>query len=160
MTLPHCLNEDDTFHGKFLPKGSTILQNTWAINHSETYFDRPHLFDPSRYLQTSSGMRPNVVNSNPEALRRPTWIFGVGRRACPGEQFGQQALLITTAKILWVFDVAATEPIDTSMERGFCAGLVIGPEAFNATYSPRSDLRRQAVLADHRNAEALLDEML
>ncbi|KAJ9133390.1 Cytochrome P450 [Pleurostoma richardsiae] len=160
MTLPHCLVEDDMFRGHIIPKGSTILQNTWAINHNELYYKSPDTFDPDRYLKTPSGMRPEIVKDNVEEFRRPAWVFGVGRRACPGDQFGQQAVLIAAAKLLWAFDIAPAGPIDTSMEKGFCAGLVIGPEPFRASYLPRDEGRRNAVLEDEKNAEKLLDAIL
>ncbi|KAL1866131.1 hypothetical protein VTK73DRAFT_4876 [Phialemonium thermophilum] len=159
-TLPHCLSEDDVFRGQFLPKGSTVLQNTWAIHHNEAYYESPEVFDPGRYLITPSGMRPEVVKEHPEDLGRQAWIFGVGRRGCPGEQFGQQAISITVAKLLWAFDIEAAGPLDTSIETGFHPGLVMGPNPFKVRFIPRSDSRRRAVLEDYRTSEELMSQIL
>lgn len=47
---PHASITDDHYNGHFIPKGTTILGNLWAIHHNEKYFKDSHNFVPERYL--------------------------------------------------------------------------------------------------------------
>lgn len=51
---PHASIEDDHYNGHFIPKGTTILGNLWAIHHNEKYFKDSHSFIPERYLEEDS----------------------------------------------------------------------------------------------------------
>lgn len=47
---PHASISDDHYNGHFIPKGTTIMGNLWAIHHNEKYFKDSHNFIPERYL--------------------------------------------------------------------------------------------------------------
>ena len=47
---PHATTQDDHYQGHFIPKGTTIMGNLWAIHHNEKYFKESHHFIPERYL--------------------------------------------------------------------------------------------------------------
>jgi cytochrome P450 len=47
---PHAATQDDVYEGHFIPKGSTVLGNLWAIHHNPKYFKDSHSFIPERYL--------------------------------------------------------------------------------------------------------------
>lgn len=47
---PHASIANDTYNGCFIPKGTTVLGNLWAIHHNEKYFKNSHEFMPERYL--------------------------------------------------------------------------------------------------------------
>ena len=57
---PHASIKDDQYNGHFIPKGTTILGNLWAIHHNEKYFKDSHDFIPERYLGSGKvgGMEP------------------------------------------------------------------------------------------------------
>jgi len=57
---PHASIKDDQYNGHFIPKGTTILGNLWAIHHNEKYFKDSHDFIPERYLRSGQvdGMEP------------------------------------------------------------------------------------------------------
>ena len=42
--------EDDTLDGYFIPKGSTIVGNIWAIHMDPVRYPNPTLFNPDRFL--------------------------------------------------------------------------------------------------------------
>ena len=50
---PHATTQDDYYNGLFIPKGTTIMGNLWAIHHNEKYFNDSHNFIPERYLDES-----------------------------------------------------------------------------------------------------------
>ncbi|KAJ7827129.1 cytochrome P450 [Mycena olivaceomarginata] len=51
LSLPHRLMEDDVYRGMFIPKGSLIFGNVWAITRDETLFPNASAFLPERYLE-------------------------------------------------------------------------------------------------------------
>ncbi|KAK7453293.1 hypothetical protein VKT23_011968 [Stygiomarasmius scandens] len=70
LALPHCSVSDDIYEGYFIPKGSVIIGNVWAILHDqETYHDPMH-FNPDRFMGEKSTLPPD-----PEL-----YAFGFGRR--------------------------------------------------------------------------------
>lgn len=69
--LPHRVSEDDLYDGYFIPKGTMIIANVWAIMHDPEKFDNPMQFDPERYL-INGRLSPEVDD--------PSAGFGFGRR--------------------------------------------------------------------------------
>jgi cytochrome P450 len=47
---PHASTEADTYRGFYIPAGTNVLGNTWAINLNELYYPNPHHFNPLRFL--------------------------------------------------------------------------------------------------------------
>jgi cytochrome P450 len=47
---PHASTESDTYRGFYIPAGTNVLGNTWAINLNELYYPNPHHFNPLRFL--------------------------------------------------------------------------------------------------------------
>lgn len=50
---PHASTEPDTYRGCYIPAGTNVLGNTWAINLNERYYPNPHHFNPLRFLGSS-----------------------------------------------------------------------------------------------------------
>ncbi|KAF1826658.1 cytochrome P450 [Dissoconium aciculare CBS 342.82] len=125
QAFPRATSQDDVYDGFHIPKGTTVLINAWHIHHSEEDYDRPDEFIPERYLRHPLGMRPELRDKTEQgetAASRVTFVFGTGRRICPGMHAAKQNLLLGLAKILWAFDILPPEgeaTIDLSMETGF-----------------------------------------
>jgi cytochrome P450 len=85
--------------------------NTWAINHNEEDFPNPDAFDPARWLaEDSKSTLPgysseSVFVSTDDASRRRSYAFGAGRRVCAGQEMAERSLLLSMAKLLWMFDM-------------------------------------------------------
>ncbi|KAL0576520.1 hypothetical protein V5O48_005465 [Marasmius crinis-equi] len=72
LALPHAALEDDVYEGYWIPKGSTIVGNAWAILHDEDlYGPEPMKFNPDRFMKQDGKERP----PHPER-----YAFGFGRR--------------------------------------------------------------------------------
>ncbi|KAF7790551.1 hypothetical protein EIP86_001507 [Pleurotus ostreatoroseus] len=82
--LPRQTAEDDYYNGYFIPKGTLILLNVWAMNRDPTYFPDYDDFRPERYLDDS------------------------GALVCVGKDISNQALFINIAALLWAFDFQPT----------------------------------------------------
>jgi cytochrome P450 len=55
---PHASIKDDYYDGHFIPAGTTILGNLWAIHHNTKYFKNSQEFIPERYLEVQEGTEP------------------------------------------------------------------------------------------------------
>ena len=91
QATPHCLIEDDYYRGFYLPKGSVVIGNTYAILHDPVAFPDPHVFRPERYLDPST--------------RAPDGIFGYGGRACPGRFLARSNTWLAVANMLAAFHI-------------------------------------------------------
>ncbi len=71
LGIPHASANDDEYNGMFIPKGTVVYPNVWAMNHDERVYKDPFVFWPERYLGREEG-------GNGEPL--PMGNFGFGRR--------------------------------------------------------------------------------
>ncbi|KAF8917182.1 cytochrome P450 [Mucidula mucida] len=92
LPISHANLCDDGYDGYFIPKGSTISANVWAIMHDEKMFPAPDVFDPERFL----GEHPQ-----PDPTTLGAW--GFGRRICSGRYLAMDTVYITIASLLWAF---------------------------------------------------------
>jgi cytochrome P450 len=76
MGIPHVSVEDDLLNGFYIPKGSLIMPNIWALTHDSEVYHDPMVFKPERFLGID-GREPEM---DPHAV-----VFGFGRRVCPGQ---------------------------------------------------------------------------
>ncbi|TFK18376.1 O-methylsterigmatocystin oxidoreductase [Coprinopsis marcescibilis] len=97
LGVPHLSSEDEEFNGYFIPKGTLLMANSWAILHDPEVFQNPHEFRPERYLKDGK-IDPTVLDPDLTA-------FGFGRRICPGRYIGKVILKFTVASVLSVFDI-------------------------------------------------------
>jgi len=93
--LLHETAEDATVGGYFVPKGSRVMINVWAIGRDKDLWEDPEEFRPSRFLDSCA---PDFKGSHFEFIP-----FGSGRRSCPGMQFGLYALDLALAHLLHCF---------------------------------------------------------
>lgn len=71
LGIPHASVADDIYNGMFIPKGTVVYPNVWAMNHDESVYADPSRFWPERYLSKEQG-------GNEEPF--PVGNFGFGRR--------------------------------------------------------------------------------
>ncbi|KAJ2919426.1 hypothetical protein MD484_g995, partial [Candolleomyces efflorescens] len=99
LGIVHASTNDDEYNGYFIPEGTFILQNIWAIMHDPQTFEDPLEFIPERYLKDGQ--------IDPSVLDAETGAFGYGRRICPGMAFSTDSLFVMAASFLAAFDVTA-----------------------------------------------------
>ncbi|KAH9924329.1 cytochrome P450 [Epithele typhae] len=126
LGLVHCTDEDDTFGEYFVPANTTIIPNIWACMHDPDAYDRPGAFMPERFLRDGK--------LNP-AVRNPfDFVFGFGRRVCPGRHYGDAMLFLHMACVLHVFRIQPSVDKDG-------APIVVEPKMFNSFVSWPEDCR-------------------
>ncbi|KAI0259756.1 cytochrome P450 [Gloeopeniophorella convolvens] len=135
LAVPHRAMQNDVYDDYFIPAGSIIIPNAWAMMWEPTVFPEPERFKPERWLV-------------PGAPRFPEYAFGFGRRVCPGRFMARDSVWATIAGMLAVFDIA---PVKDAFPRiAYASGIVSHPEPFQARIHPRSEAAASLVRAtDH-----------
>ncbi|TFK74819.1 cytochrome P450 [Pluteus cervinus] len=131
--VPRAALEDDVVGGYFIPKGTTVLSNLWAITHDPEMFEDPDEFRPERFLN------PDGTLNNDSEDR--IFAFGFGRRICPGRHLATSFVWTTIASVISVFDFHPARdemgneiPVKTE----YTDGLVCHPKAFQCALVPYS----------------------
>lgn len=91
LGIPHAAVADDVYNGMFIPAGTIVYQNVWAMHHNKDVYADPFKFWPERYLPKKDG-------GNGEPF--PVGNFGFGRRVCIGRALAENSLLIILANML------------------------------------------------------------
>ncbi|KAF8435770.1 cytochrome P450 [Boletus edulis BED1] len=97
--VSHMVTQDDIYEGYFIPAGTALVANIWAVLHDETMYTKPKEFRPERFLPPENA--PDSAN----------FAFGFGRRECPGVELAQIALFLTMANVLAAFNIK--KPVDS-----------------------------------------------
>jgi len=93
LGFPHRLTENDVYNGYFIPAGSIVFSNSWAILHDPATYPEPSKFTPERFLD------PARRAPFPEAA------FGFGRRRCPGAYLVESSVWLMLATMLAMLDI-------------------------------------------------------
>ncbi|KAG6907564.1 hypothetical protein DXG01_008446 [Tephrocybe rancida] len=132
LSVPHRLVQDDIYNDYLLPKGTICIGNIWGILHDESLYHDPDLFKPERF----SGLDPKEA-----AKLDPTnYVFGFGRRRCPGNHFAHSAVWFSMAGILSAFKVSPDvdkggKEIPIKFE--FEPGAIRHTKPFKVRFTPR-----------------------
>ncbi|KAJ7671941.1 cytochrome P450 [Mycena rosella] len=143
LAVPRCTTEDDWYDGYFIPKGTNVIPNVWAMNRDPKIFPDFDEFRPERFLDVTETF--DDVPPNTHGLGHAT--FGFGRRICVGMSFASQVLFIQMAMLLWAFNFEKPldshgKPITPSKAECIDAGVVVLPAAFKTNLVPRrADVR-------------------
>lgn len=88
LNFPHALTENDYIDGKFLPKGTIVIFNTWGMHMDGTLWESPADFMPERYENYKLLAREYVAMGG-DWKNQDHYGYGFGRRSCPGDPFGR-----------------------------------------------------------------------
>ncbi|KAI1839626.1 hypothetical protein JX266_014164 [Neoarthrinium moseri] len=144
LGTPHAASKDFVYQGKLIPKDTVMVLNTWTMHHDEIRHPAPFKFNPDRYLHDN--LTSVQSSRQPDPYQRDHWIFGAGRRICPGMQVAEQEIWLTISRILWAFDMKPVpdHPIDLKEYDGLSGR---SPMPFRILLKPRHE-KVKTVLAD------------
>ncbi|KAF8654896.1 hypothetical protein AX16_003325 [Volvariella volvacea WC 439] len=112
LGTPHTNTQDFVYDGKFIPKNTVLVLNTYTMHHDPRRHENADAFDPERYIRDPylSSESANL----PDANERDHWMFGAGRRICPGMWVAEREIFLVIARLLWAFKMETIpgEPID------------------------------------------------
>ena len=104
--LPHRTTRDTSVMGYSIPKKTTVFINQYRIHHDPKVWNEPEAFKPERFLDANG----NFVGWNFSTAFMP---FGLGRRACPGQDLGKLQVFIILSSLFYhfKFKLADDQPI-------------------------------------------------
>ncbi|KAE8340727.1 hypothetical protein BDV24DRAFT_151844 [Aspergillus arachidicola] len=165
---PHACSEDDYYRGYYIPQGTVMLGNSWAINMNPKYYPSPDQFNPLRFLATDPHLLPYFPEEyiasaeqekgsvHPSKLGHSS--FGWGRRICPGADLATNTLLITLSRLLWCFDIRPI-PGKTYDTLDYTNGFNIRPRNLHLSLQVRSDQHRQVIEREYEIATKFLERL-
>ncbi|EMD35757.1 hypothetical protein CERSUDRAFT_115706 [Gelatoporia subvermispora B] len=133
LALAHKVIQDDVYNGYFIPKGTEIITNRWAMLRDPSIYANPDEFTPERFLEFSG---------HEQELDPRPMVFGFGRRACPGIHMANASIFLAASSILATFNIRkakdnAGKEIEPNLE--FLTGIVAHPKPFKCSITPRSE---------------------
>ncbi|QRW13270.1 cytochrome P450 family protein [Ceratobasidium sp. AG-Ba] len=147
--IEHCASEDFEVRGYTIKKGTTIEANIWALMHEPSTYPEPHTFNPDRFLKQTPDPDP----------RR--FVFGFGRRVCPGQHIANNGAFTMCAAFMSVFNIAAGAETMREVERNgkdiwsmFTPSGPYEPKPFACTITPR-DQTAQVILDMCKETEVI-----
>ena len=72
LSVPKRATQDGIYRGYFIPEGTTVIENVWAIVRDPNVYPDPDVFNPDRFLKDGK--------INPLVLNPEDRVFGGGRR--------------------------------------------------------------------------------
>ncbi|KAL4801867.1 cytochrome P450 [Aspergillus unguis] len=155
MGVAHSMMEDDIYDGYLIPKGSIIMPNIWGFCHDPKDYRDPMDFQPERFLGDS-----------PE--RDPSFVFGYGRRICPGRVVADSSVYLAVVTSLAAFNIGKKirDGEELKVETHFLPGMVSHPAPFEmdiALRDPKYGDLVQSVESEHpweENDAKIVHEML
>lgn len=95
VLLPHKAVEDGVQIGGYaVPRGCTVIFNSWAIMRDPAAWERPDEFLPERFLARDLDFRGKQLEFVP---------FGSGRRLCPGVPMAERVVPLVLASLVHAF---------------------------------------------------------
>ncbi|KAL0569906.1 hypothetical protein V5O48_012052 [Marasmius crinis-equi] len=134
LSVPRAAFVDDVFDDYYIPKGAMVLSNIWAMSRDEAVYPNPESFVPERFLNEDG-----TCNSDDDS----TFIFGAGRRICPGRHFATTTLWMVIVSVLTEFDIGKPKTIDGKemlklADAKYTEGMISHPTPFLCSITPRS----------------------
>ncbi|KAJ2918174.1 hypothetical protein MD484_g2275, partial [Candolleomyces efflorescens] len=133
MAVPHTTSEDNYYDGYFIPKGTIVMGNAWAVLHDPGVFENPMEFNPERYIKDGK--------FNTDLIDPMSFAFGFGRRICPGMHLVKDVLYLMVASTLASFEIHPLKDesgTPKNVQITFDSGVVVLPGHFDTIIRPRS----------------------
>jgi len=132
LGIPHASTQDDEYHGYRIPNNTMVISNLWGMSRDDTVYLNPQAFRPERFI---------VAPGDEEPMDPRTYVFGFGRRLCPGKDFAESCVFLVLANIVATMDILKPKDengVDVTPEPLFTFGFASRPQPFECTLKPRS----------------------
>ena len=151
MGIPHSNPEEEEFQGYRIPKDSIIVGNIWAMQQDPAHYTDPEMFIPERHeaIKHKSTFESSM---EPDANNRDHYIFGWGRRICPGLHLAEASVLLIAARLLWAFDIVPAKnvsgddiPVSCDPATAYEQSIISNTKVFPVALEIRSLARAQVI---------------
>lgn len=130
LGIPHAAQAEDEIQGFRIPRGAVLVPSAWWFSRDPAVYHDPEGFIPERYL--APFREPDPAG----------FVFGFGRRICPGRRLADSTLFLAVSKVLATFDISKArdaEGREVEPEIGVGPGAVAGPLPFSVAVAPRNE---------------------
>ncbi|KAF8142014.1 cytochrome P450 [Boletus edulis] len=135
LGLPHATSTSDIYNGFYIPKGATVIGNVWAMSRDESRYPNAEQFLPERFLDAEGMLTDDI----------PDFVFGFGRRVCPGRYAADASLWIAMVTMLATFDFGHAKDVDgkdIAFEVKYLDRLARHPLTFPCCITPRTHMSK------------------
>ncbi|KAI0061749.1 cytochrome P450 [Artomyces pyxidatus] len=125
------LENGGPYRGYFIPKGSIVIANIWAILHDPELYPEPEVFRPERFLTADGEPRDDPMLSA---------VWGFGKRICPGWRIVNTTLFLVVASVVSAFTVGIAkdaEGKEIPVREKYSGKTLSHPEPFECSIVPR-----------------------
>ncbi|KAH9919733.1 cytochrome P450 [Fomitopsis serialis] len=134
------LTESDEYAGYDMPKGSVVIGNVWAMSRDE---------DSTRIPTDSTRQILNVSAETAETRDPRNFVFGFGRRMCPGRVLADSSIFHAASNLAAVFNIRQAsgpdgKPIPVAV--AFTSGAVRGRSHIRGR-----NLRQRTVVSEYKS---------
>ncbi|KAH7887310.1 cytochrome P450 [Phlebopus sp. FC_14] len=141
LGVAHATTKSDIYKGFYIPKGATVFGNTWAMSRDESRYPNASQFNPDRFFNADGTLNDDEPQS---------FVFGFGRRICPGRYVADASLWTSIATMLATLDFAWAKDAqgrDVVFEPMYENTAIHRPADFPCSISPRSHINKIALEA-------------
>ncbi|KAH7097918.1 cytochrome P450 [Auriculariales sp. MPI-PUGE-AT-0066] len=134
--IPHCSTAEDHYRDWLIPAQTTIIVNIWQLLRDPKLYPDPHTFKPERFLDTALNKSNSALNPDPS-----TFVFGFGRRECPGRHLADASVFLAIATCLASFHISARRDSNGGPvlpKSTFSGGVISRPDELACVLKPRS----------------------
>jgi len=131
LGVPHSVITHDTYKGYYIPEGATVIANAWAMSRDEARYPNAEKFIPERFLDAEGMLTGD----------EPLYVFGFGRRVCPGRRTADASVWSSIATMLATLDFNLArddDGKDIAFTATFVNGITQHPNPFPCRLVPRA----------------------
>ncbi len=165
LGVPHLNTTDDDYDGYHIPANSMIVGNMWFMQHDSAHYTNPSEFSPERF-EESKGKSAFESSIEADAMGRDHYVFGWGRRICPGMHLAEASMLLLVSRILWGFHLSTAKDKDgrdikvtADPEKAYTHSAFANPKAFPMSLSLRCKERGEVIRKSYQDALKTWSEM-
>ncbi|KAL4245440.1 cytochrome P450 family protein [Abortiporus biennis] len=134
LGVPHASVKDDEFNQYHIPQKSMIIPNIWGMSQDIKYYPEPDKFNPDRFF--------NLDKDTRESIDPNEFVFGFGRRTCPGRDLADSSIFLACANLIATMDISKAKDRDGNSimpSLDFTPGFVSHTKPFKVSLIPRSE---------------------
>lgn len=111
-----------------IPKGTTLLVNSYSLNYSSTRWESPEKFMPERFIITEK-VEGGLIE---ERISKPSdhIPYSIGRRACPGNGLAENLTVHMIANLIYRFEISTDLTREEMVKKGLTNAVAYDEESF------------------------------
>ncbi|KAG9311163.1 cytochrome P450 [Chiua virens] len=132
LSMARVTRSADFYNGYYIPQGTIVLPNVWAISKDDKSGFPPEEFIPERHLAD----KVKEIATDPYS-----YAFGFGRRICPGRHLGDNMVFLLFSAILATVNISKKKDVngdEIPLMPSYTPGLVSYPYPFEVDIEPAS----------------------